>query len=120
MDKLLTVEQVKVVKIELTLPPEFIEEIADKVIQRLKPLIIGNGKQAEDGIFDIKGLAEYLKVTPKWIYEQTHLKTIPHLKLSNKQLRFKKKDIDKWLDALRIPPTNEPRGKFRLIREHPL
>lgn len=103
-------------KAELTLPPEFVDLIADKLIEKLKPILAKNGKQEDDVIFDVPGLARFLRVTPKWIYEQTHLKTIPHHKLSNKQLRFKKKDIDKWLDTLKIPAVSEPTGKLKLIK----
>lgn len=106
----------KLLKAELTLPPEFVDLISDKVVEKIRPLISSNGKQEVDTIFDVRSLAEYLNVTPKWIYEQTHLKTIPHLKLTNKQLRFRKKDIDKWLDTLRMPATSEPTGKMRLVR----
>jgi excisionase family DNA binding protein len=98
------------------LEPQDIEVIAGKVIEKLKPLLSNNKHEAEDVILNVQELALYLKVTPKWVYEQTHLKTIPHLKLSNKQLRFKRKDIDKWLDTLKTPSTGEPTGKLRLLR----
>ncbi|MEW6214909.1 MAG: helix-turn-helix domain-containing protein [Nitrospirota bacterium] len=94
-----------------------IEAIAQRVVELLKPLMSSsNGKRGAEDIFDVKKLSEYLKVTSKWIYEQTHLKTIPHYKITNKQLRFKKKDIDKWLETLKVPATSEPTGKLRLIK----
>lgn len=103
-------------KAEFILPPEFVEEIVEKLFQKLKPIMSNNEKHEGNDIFDIKELAEYLQVTTKWVYQQTHLKTIPHLKLTNKQLRFRKKDIDNWLNTLKIPPVGEPTGKMRLIR----
>ena len=103
-------------KAELTLPPELIDEIANKLLEKLKPVLSKNDKSEDDIIFDVTGLSKYLGVTTKWIYEQTHLKTIPYLKLSNKQLRFSKKEIDRWLDAHKIPAVSELRGKFRLIK----
>jgi excisionase family DNA binding protein len=104
------------VKAELTLPPELVDLITDKLLERLKPILSRHEKHEDDIILDLQGLAQYLKVTPKWIYEQTHLKTIPHLKLTNKQLRFRKKDIDKWLDTLKNPAIGEPTGKIRLVK----
>ncbi len=101
---------------KLSLEAEDIDLIANRIIEKLKPIMSNNEKHEGNDIFDIKELAEYLQVTTKWVYQQTHLKTIPHLKLTNKQLRFKKKDIDKWLDTLKIPPVGEPTGKMRLIR----
>jgi excisionase family DNA binding protein len=70
----------------------------------------------EDVVFDLPGLCDYLKVTPKWVYEQTHLKTIPHIKLSGKVLRFKKRAIDKWLETMRTPAIGQPTGKFKLLK----
>ena len=64
-------------KAELTLPPELVDEIADKVIEKLKSLIAHNGKSEDDVIFDVKGLSKYLHVSEKWIYERTQFKEIP-------------------------------------------
>ncbi|OGW37451.1 MAG: hypothetical protein A2Y97_00065 [Nitrospirae bacterium RBG_13_39_12] len=84
-----------------------IEAIADKVIEKMKPLLAGNGKSEDDVIFDVEGLTQYLKVSKQWIYERTHLKKIAHLKIDG-QLRFRKKDIDKWLSSYNIPAINTP------------
>lgn len=48
-----------------------IELIAVKMIEVLKPLLAQNGRQPNDVIFDVEGLAEYLKVSKKWIYDTT-------------------------------------------------
>jgi excisionase family DNA binding protein len=103
------------VKAELTLPPELVDEIANKVIERLKPLIAGNGKQEDDVIFDVRGLAEYLKVSTKWIYERTQFKEIPHQKVKG-LLRFRKKDIDRWLNSHSVPAINSPERILRAIK----
>jgi hypothetical protein len=108
----------KEMKAELRFSEEFVDQIADQLIERLKPMIhySGNGNHnAEDIIFDIKGLSEYLHVTPKWIHERTHLKNIPFYKLSNKQLRFRKSDIDKWLDSLKTPTVNQFTGRLKVV-----
>jgi predicted DNA-binding transcriptional regulator AlpA len=95
---------------------EDIQGIASEVIERLKPFLNGKGEtRAEDIILDVPGLTEYLHVTSKWIHERTHLKEIPFIKLSNKQLRFKKKDIDKWLDSLKTPAVNLYTGKIKVV-----
>lgn len=93
-----------------------IEAIAQRVIELIKPMLSGNGKHEDDTVLNVQGLAEYLHVTPKWIHERTHLKNIPFYKLSNKQLRFKKRDIDKWLDSLKTPAVNQFTGKLRAIK----
>lgn len=93
---------------------EFVREIAQELIKVIKPLLSKNAIEC-DTILDIKGLAEYLKVTQNWIYQQTHLNTIPYMKLGN-QLRFKKKDIDRWLETLKTPDVNIPTGHLRAVK----
>lgn len=97
--------------------PEDLQGIVSAIIEGLKPFLPGKGEnRAEDIMLDVPGLCEYLHVTPKWIHERTHLKEIPYYKLSNKQLRFRKKDIDKWLDSLKTPAISEYRGRSLLSR----
>jgi excisionase family DNA binding protein len=88
-------------KAEFTFPQELAAEIADKVCEKLKPISSVSDKQ-DDDIFDVKSLSQYLKVSTQWIYERTHLKEIPHIKKQG-LLRFRKREIDKWLDSDKIP-----------------
>ncbi len=96
------------------LEPQDVEAIAEKVLELLKPLLPGNGHRQEDIVFDVPGLSGYLKVEHKWIYEQTHLKTIPFFKLGNKQLRFRKSEIDAWTKKHWTPGVGEPTRKGRV------
>lgn len=89
-------------KAELILPTELVDAIADKVIEKLKPLILNNGKREEDIIFDVRGLAEFLNVSSKWIYKRVQLNEIPYLKVKG-LLRFKKRNIEKWLLTYNVP-----------------
>ena len=85
-------------------------------IEGLMPFLSkGQSKETDDVVFDVPGLCEYLKVTPKWVYERTHLKEMPHYKLSNKVLRFRKKDIDKWLESLKTPAISHFTGKLKVV-----
>lgn len=102
-------------KIEIEQPD--IQTIAEKVVELLKPYLSQRADRQEDNIFDVPGLCEYLHVTSKWIHERTHLKEIPYHKLSNKQLRFRKKDIDKWLDSMRMSAINPLSSKVRLLKQ---
>lgn len=97
---------------KLELEKSDIESIAQRVIELLRPVLSSNGKKEQDIIFDVPGLAEYLKVSRKWIYEKTHYKEIPYIKIGG-QLRFRKKDIDKWLDEYNVP-TVRTQSKFLL------
>lgn len=81
---------------KMELEPQDIEAVAQRVVELIRPLLFGDGKQREeDPIFDIEGLSKYLQVKPQWIYE--HKDTIPHFKLS-RLIRFRKSAIDGWLE----------------------
>jgi excisionase family DNA binding protein len=82
-----------------------IQAIATAVIEKLKPLFAGNGKREDDIIFDVPGLAKYLNVSHKWIYERTQFKEIPFLKVKG-LLRFRKSAIDKWINSYNVPAIN--------------
>lgn len=93
-----------------------IQAIARAVFEMLKPVITGNDRhEAENVIFDVKGLCDYLHVSDKWIYERTHLKEIPHLKV-NGLLRFRKREIDKWLSSFNVPAINTPERILRAVK----
>jgi excisionase family DNA binding protein len=94
-----------------------IEAIVSRLLESLKPYLAGIGRdQPEGSIMDMDELCNYLKVTPKWVYERTHLNEIPHYKLSNKQLRFKRRDIDKWLESLKTPALHALSSKMKLLK----
>jgi excisionase family DNA binding protein len=82
------------------------DNIADKVMERLKPLLKANflRSEQEDIIFTVDELASYLKVTKSWVYERTHLNEIPYYKVG-KFIRFRKKDVDRWLEENKVVPT---------------
>jgi len=103
-------------KAELTLPTELVDLIADKVIEKIKPIIAQNGNHEDDIVFDVQRLAEYLNVSKQWIYERSHLKEIPHIKKQG-LLRFRKREIDKWLDSDKIPAIDTPGTILRSVRQ---
>ena len=77
---------------------EDVERIAFRVTELLKPLLkVSPQKDDHEIILDVDGLASYLKVTKSWVYERTDLNEIPYYKVG-KFPRFRKKDIDKWLE----------------------
>jgi excisionase family DNA binding protein len=104
-------------KAELTLSEELVKEIAREVVELLRPILAGRNEE-EDTIFDIDALSKYLGVSKNWIYEKTHLKEIPHLKV-NGILRFRKRDIDKWLNSFSVPAVSRPSRKVSYLRLKP-
>ncbi|MCL4492489.1 MAG: helix-turn-helix domain-containing protein [Nitrospirae bacterium] len=97
--------------------PEAYQAIAEMVVDRLRPLLSGNGKYSgEDVIFDKKTLAAYLHLSESTINKLVMNKQIPHFKIQAGQsgaVRFRQRDIDKWIQRQTIPETNLFAGKLR-------
>jgi len=94
-----------------------IQRIAERVVELLKPLLKSSPqKDDREIILDVNGLASYLKVTKSWVYERTHLGEIPYYKVG-KFPRFRKKDIDQWLNSNFYLPVDRLEGskKVRLL-----
>ncbi|MFQ5329656.1 MAG: helix-turn-helix domain-containing protein [Thermodesulfobacteriota bacterium] len=100
----LCIGRVKFMKIEFFDTEDLEEKIALKVIERMKPLLSSLSKDTynEDHLFTVETLAVYLSVSKQWVYERVQLKEIPHIKIG-KFPRFKKKDINSWLETLETP-----------------
>jgi excisionase family DNA binding protein len=89
------------VSMKFELEPDDIQLIAKEVAGLLRPLLHSR-EEPEDEVYDVKGLCSYLKVKPSWVYEAVHRQRIPHFKVGQ-LLRFRKKDIDRWLDRQKVP-----------------
>jgi excisionase family DNA binding protein len=91
--------------VKTQLEQEDIRAIALAVVEMLKPMITGNGRQPEANvIFTPDTLSNYLHVDTSWVYKQVSLKTIPFFK-SGKYKRFKKTAIDKWIETQSVRPV---------------
>ena len=89
-------------------------EISKEVIKTIKPLMTEN-KEKNDFLFTVKSLANYLGVSTQWVYERVHLKEIPYIKIG-KFPRFRKSDIDQWLDAQKIPAMNPLTRSLKAVK----
>ena len=81
-------------KIELEV--DDIKRIAEKVAERLEPLLKQNPKSSDNELMTVDEVAKYLKTKKSSIYDKVHSKSIPFLKYGN-SLRFKKNHVDIWL-----------------------
>ena len=89
---------------KIELEHEDIQGIATRIVEMIKPLLKPCVKTGdEDVIFDIRGLAHYLKVYESWLYKQVSFKAIPYFKCG-KYIRFKKSAIDKWVESETVKP----------------
>jgi excisionase family DNA binding protein len=89
-------------------------DITQDIIKALKPLL-SEGRGDDDKLFTVKSLADYLSVSPQWIYERIQLKGIPHAKIGTFP-RFKKSDIDRWLATMKVPAIETPSGFLKRIK----
>ncbi len=71
----------------------------------------GGSNPVPKSIMTPKDLAEYIQVPLSWVYNNIH--TIPHVKLG-RLLRFKKADIDKWLDDQSVKPFDLKKTMYNL------
>ncbi len=94
-------------KAELTLPQELVDLIADKVIEKLKPLLSGNGRHEDDTLMTIDEAASFLKIKGKdpkaqiyqWVHNSQHgFGNFPYLK-RGRRLLFSTKALMKWLET---------------------
>ncbi len=91
------------------LEPQDIEAIAQRVIEKLKPMLSDNGKHEDNIVFNKNSLSEYLNVSESTINKLISNKQIPHFKIQQGQsggVRFSKKDIDRWIQRHTIPEIN--------------
>jgi len=98
-------------KAELLLARELVDQIADKVIEKLKPIIPVDGKIVGETIYTPETLAEYLQVDTSWVYRQVSEKNIPYFK-NGKYVRFRKSSIDRWISS----HERQPIPKFKQIK----
>jgi excisionase family DNA binding protein len=68
----------------------------------------------------IDELAAMLGIAKATIYSWTHKKTIPHIKLSRRLLKFRESDILAWIERRSNNPYEEKKGTSALRRKKTL
>ncbi len=56
-------------------------------------------EQSMEQLKTIKDISEYLNVKERTIYSWINKGTIPHIKLTNKVIRFNLNTINEWLES---------------------
>ena len=88
------------------LDPEDVDTIANAVVERLKPFL--TPKEPDDKILSVKDLAEYLRVSVKWVYDNSY--SLPKFK-ANGKLCFRKREIDKVIDQWALKEKTKKGGR---------
>ncbi len=81
---------------------ELEERIVERLMESLKPVVMSSRKANDDKLLTVETLAKHLQVSKQWVYERIHLNEIPYIKMK-KFPRFRKSEIDKWLDKMKTP-----------------
>jgi excisionase family DNA binding protein len=92
---------------------ELVTLIAQAVVKEIKPLL-GKATDGDESLFTVKTLAEYLRVSQQWVSERIQRHEIPYIKIG-KFPRFKKSDIHRWLDTLKILASQSLSRLFRIL-----
>jgi len=56
-------------------------------------------------VMDIRQVAQYMNVSEGTIYNMVALYDLPQFRLTNKCVRFRRSDVDRWLSGRRV--TNQ-------------
>ena len=94
---------------------ELINKIAVKVVKAIKPLFSANKPEDDSSLLTVESLAAYLNVKKQWVYERITLNEIPFFKIG-KFPRFKKTEIDGWLESQKVPAMNHLTKKLKVIK----
>ena len=71
-------------------------------------------------LLTIKDLCERFRVSPSVIYEKVTNKEIPHIRLGTgpkAPIRFREKDIDAWIESLKVGAVVRPWKKYQLAKK---
>lgn len=95
---------------------EFEEEdlntLSLKISALIKPLLRNDNHVSSDQIFNVRDLAEYLRVSRSWIYQRIRLNEIPYIRVQG-QILFRQSQIDKWLEDNQTPACNPASSSIR-------
>ena len=82
-----------------------IKAVSSTVVEMITP-ILGRSfeKNSNGSIFDQDKLAQYLKVSRSWVDQRISQNEIPYFKCG-KYPRFRKGDIDKWINKNTLQPV---------------
>lgn len=69
------------------------EAISKKIIERLRPLLPPKGGQVVEGLLDVKGIANHLKISRTKVYKMIKENGIPYKRIGG-CIRFDKEEVD--------------------------
>ena len=64
----------------------------------------------DNGLWTMEDVAEYLHLKPATIQDKVFKRSIPFIKLGG-AVRFRKEDIDRWIEEQKVEPFDSAQGK---------
>jgi excisionase family DNA binding protein len=105
-------------KAEINIPDQVLDEIADRVVATIKPMLARLEVPAREELMDAETLGSYLGgVSKDWIYQRTANNELPFIKVGH-LVRFRQSEIDRWLSERSVPavaPLSRPLPPPRLV-----
>jgi hypothetical protein len=98
------------ISFQADIPNELIDHVADRVLEKLRPLLAGASRKEDETIYDVKGLASYLSTTEQWVRDKARTGEIPSFK-SGKYWKFHKRQIDRLYQSRALIPVSVVRGR---------
>jgi excisionase family DNA binding protein len=98
------------ISFQADIPDEFIDRIAERVFEKLRPIIVGASRKEDETIYDVKGLASYLSTTEQWVRDKARAGEIPCFK-SGKYWKFHKRQIDRFYQSRALIPVSAVKGR---------
>lgn len=94
-----------------------LEPILSECLKRFEVALQASGS-ATDKLYDVTSLASYLDVSKDWVYGMVRKRGIPYYKVGNNN-RFRKNDIDLWLNDYYSKPlsVNPASRALELLRK---
>lgn len=98
-------------KAEITFPPELVDEIVERLFEKIKPLLTISDNRADD-LLDLEGFVKYTGLKESWVYQKHSDGTLPFPVIkTGKYLKFRRSEVDKWLRKSAIERNPKPVSK---------
>jgi excisionase family DNA binding protein len=81
-------------------------KVDQQIIERLDRIEAKIENQRDEYLTFEEG-ADYLNFSPSYLYKLTHQNKIPFYRPNGKKIRFKRSELNAWIEAKRVPAINE-------------
>jgi excisionase family DNA binding protein len=73
-----------------------------------RPIDLPRTRNGTDDLLTVQDVCDWLKVSRAWVYDEVEAGRLPHLRIGRRLLRFRRRDLDRYLEAGSRRPSNPP------------